>query len=204
MPVADFFSKFGLYAVRNFLDRDFRERLCEEMANAPQKKGMFLKPHSDHQEVDESYKKRSEATNLPEKSVNRVKRKLIDLMPEIGRHYQLELKDIQAPKFSIYRNGDFYKAHVDRIMNREIPAPLKERKISVIIFLNEESQIEKQGSYCGGNLTFYGLMENEVFKNYGLPLQSEPGMLITFPPTLLHEVTTVTAGERFTIVTWYI
>ena len=79
------------------------------------------------------------------------------------------------------------------------PAPIENYPLRL-----EESLIPVDGKYCGGNLTFYGLMDNETFGKFGLPLVGEPGMLITFPPNLGHEVTEVTSGERFTIATWYI
>ncbi len=46
-------------------------------------------------------------------------------------------------------------------------------------------------------------MENSVFGNFGLPLAGEPGLFIAFPPTLVHEVTPVTAGARYVLVSWY-
>jgi predicted 2-oxoglutarate/Fe(II)-dependent dioxygenase YbiX len=145
-----------------------------------------------------------EVTELPEKYKKTIYQRLLSLMPEISVHYEINLSNFQPPKYSIYQTGDFYKVHVDADVREDSIDFLKARKVSVIVFLNEESPIEKEGSYCGGNLTFHGLIENEVFGKFGFPLQSEPGMLITFLPDLLHEVTPVTAGKRFAITTWYI
>jgi predicted 2-oxoglutarate/Fe(II)-dependent dioxygenase YbiX len=123
------------------------------------------------------------------------------VVPQIEKQYAVSIDNVQMPKFCLYENGDFYGIHVDNSPLEKAAADAKERKVSAIIFLNEESREPEKGKYCGGNLTFYGLNENEAFAKFGLPLVGEQGMLITFPPTLPHEVTKVTAGERFTIAT---
>ena len=204
MPPAEFFEQYGLFAVKNFLSPNFCRDLCSEIDRAPTKKGTFVSPKTQKEILDEDIKKRKEITRLPKKRVETVNQKLLGILPQIARHYDLELSGIQIPKYSIYEKGDFYKVHVDSNMHEDSADFLKERKVSVIVFLNEETPLEKEGSYCGGNLTFHGLIENEVFGKFGFPLQSEPGMLITFLPDLLHEVTPVTAGKRFAITTWYI
>lgn len=204
MPDAEFFEQFGLYAVKNFLDRDFCLHLCDEMGGAPFRQGTFVNPHTGDELLNEEVKKRSEVTKLAKRFNETVSEKLISLEPTLEEHYGVELDGIQPPKYSIYKTGDFYRTHTDADHKESAQDFLKERKVSSIIFLNEESPTEKEGSYCGGNLTFYGLMENEAFGKFGLPLVSEPGMLITFLPTTLHEVTPVTAGVRYTIASWFI
>jgi SM-20-related protein len=204
MPAAEFFKQFGLFTVRNFLSRAFCESLCREMSIAPMSKGTFLKLDSDTEIEDENIKRRSETIALSKESSETIRHELLNLKPEIEKHFQIELTDLQPLKFCIYKKGDFYKAHVDRTENNQASNDLRERKVSVILFLNEESLVKKKGAFSGGNLTFYGLMQNEAFAGFGLPLMSEPGMLIAFLPSQLHEVTPVTTGTRYTIVTWYI
>jgi predicted 2-oxoglutarate/Fe(II)-dependent dioxygenase YbiX len=36
-----------------------------------------------------------------------------------------------------------------------------------------------------------------------LPLEAEEGLLIAFPAGVLHEVTPVLRGSRYTLATWY-
>ena len=204
MPASEFFETLGMFAVKNFLDRNFCAELCNEIEKAPTRAGTFVRPDTKEEVIDEEVKKRKEVTKLSDDYKDVVNKKLLELMPDISSHYKIELSDIQPPKYSIYETGDFYKTHTDSNVQEDAADFLKERKVSTIIFLNEESSVEKEGSYCGGNLTFQGLIDNEVFGGFGLPLISEPGMLITFLPDLLHEVTPVTAGKRFAITTWYI
>ena len=71
------------------------------------------------------------------------------------------------------------------------------------MFLNSDSPGEPAG-YSGGSLTFYGLMDdNASGESVGLPLAGETGLLIAFPSHLVHSVSPVTAGERYTVVSWF-
>jgi SM-20-related protein len=49
---------------------------------------------------------------------------------------------------------------------------------------------------------FYGLLEDPRTHGHGLAVEGEPGLLLAFRPDLLHEVTPVLHGDRYTIVTW--
>ena len=54
------------------------------------------------------------------------------------------------------------------------------------------------------SLTFYGLMDDGVSgESVGLPLAGETGLLVAFPSHLVHSVSPVTAGERYTLVSWF-
>lgn len=203
MPEAEFFNQFGLYAVRDFLDPDFCASLCGEMLAGRHIAAVKINPLTG-EEFSSKNKKRTDVSEIPVIYTETVSNKLLEQLSRIENHYGISLKNIQPPKFSIYKTGDFFAQHVDSYDGECSASPHGERKISAIIFLNEESQIEKAGAYTGGNLTFYGLVKTPAFKNYGMPLQSHSGMLITFPPDLVHEVTPVISGDRFTAITWFI
>jgi predicted 2-oxoglutarate/Fe(II)-dependent dioxygenase YbiX len=57
--------------------------------------------------------------------------------------------------------------------------------------------------YQGGDLTFFGLMKTPGAKEYGFPVDMETGLLVAFPSATLHEVSPVTGGKRYTLVTWF-
>ncbi|MDH3492187.1 MAG: 2OG-Fe(II) oxygenase [Acidobacteriota bacterium] len=154
--------------------------------------------------VDEQIKKRSEVSKPKNELVERVTGKLNKLRPLLEKSYNLKLTGVQPPKFCLYETGDYYRFHIDAGEYKNIGEYATPRKVSAIVFLNEESQVPMEGKYSGGNLTFYGLMQKEAFSKFGLPLVGEEGMLITFPPNLGHEVTEVTSGERYTIATWFV
>jgi predicted 2-oxoglutarate/Fe(II)-dependent dioxygenase YbiX len=204
MPSAEFFNQFGLIAFREFLERDFCEELCRSIKNSGTQKGSFRDLSTGQEMIDELVKSRREVSEPDTGLSEEVAKRLDSLRPEIEKKYNVELEGVQEPRFCLYETGDFYGFHVDSGDYENIADYASPRKVSAIIFLNEESQVPMKGKYCGGNLTFYGLMENETFSKFGLPLIGEEGMLITFPPTLGHEVTKVTAGERYAIATWFV
>jgi len=204
MPTVEFFKQFGLVAFRDFLDRDFCDELCREIKDSSKQRGNFRNLHTGEDVVDEEVKKRSEVVNPENDLMEKVAKKLNELRPEIEKRYKVKPEGVQPPRFCLYEKGDFYRLHVDSGEHENIASEARQRKVSAIIFLNEESREPKEGSYCGGNLTFYGLNDNEIFGKFGLPLVGERGMLITFPPTLAHEVTEVTSGERYSVATWFI
>jgi predicted 2-oxoglutarate/Fe(II)-dependent dioxygenase YbiX len=75
------------------------------------------------------------------------------------------------------------------------------RKVSVVIFLNTQSDVAAPGSYSGGSLVF---TEWRPGRDQGqFALVAEPGTLVAFPAETTHEVTPVTSGERYSIVSWY-
>jgi len=52
-------------------------------------------------------------------------------------------------------------------------------------------------------LTLYGLIPNPRWENYGFTVENEAGLLIAFPSGIVHEVTPVVRGRRFSIVSWF-
>ena len=77
------------------------------------------------------------------------------------------------------------------------------RRVSVVIFLNRQSQEPAEDTYGEGNLTFYGLLEGPQWEKCAFPLNAEPGLLIAFPSDVWHEVKPVSHGRRMTVVTWF-
>jgi predicted 2-oxoglutarate/Fe(II)-dependent dioxygenase YbiX len=72
-----------------------------------------------------------------------------------------------------------------------------------VVFLNQESDDSNEDGYSGGSLTFYGLMEGAENSSIGFRLIGEEGLLVAFPSSIVHEVTPVTRGARYTIASWY-
>jgi len=128
-----------------------------------------------------------------------IDRRLRDEMPSIASYFAIDLTDIEEPQFLRYQTGDFFVAHQDG----NTPLVFDEsrfRKISVVVFLSPQSEEPTPGSYGGGSLVLHGPYLGPPLRR---PLAPAPGTLVAFRAETTHEVTPVTHGERFTIVSWY-
>lgn len=205
MPYSDFFSQLGLFVLQDFFDAEFCATLCEEMRQARGAPGRVGKLGLSEDVVDETIKRRTELL-LPPETISQIEARLLALKPELENHFRVALKGCQTPKPVRYSVGDYYHAHLDTNSAPEAPQYAKERQVAIVIFLNDEemdSDEAEEGSYCGGSLTFYGLVDDPQWKAYGLPLIGERGLLVAFRPDILHEVKPVTRGERYTITSWF-
>ena len=117
---------------------------------------------------------------------------------DLERHFAIELGGCEEPQFLRYGVGDFFVAHQDGntgLINLDSD---RTRRVSVTIFLNTQSAEQHGESYCGGSLVFSDWRTGARHEVAG-----DAGMLVAFRSETTHEVTPVTQGERYAIVTWY-
>jgi SM-20-related protein len=197
MPPADFFTSFGFFIERDFLDATFCDELRETIEAAPGLPGRVLKVE-EGDVVDEDYR-RTVTAEVSDATRSRMTSRFEQLMPEVARHFETELRECQAPALLRYKEGDFFHAHSDNGHER-----VAARRISAVAFLNDERDDPEPGSYSGGSLAFFGLVGDERGEKVGFPLAGEKGLLVAFPSDRIHSVTPVTRGERYTAVTWFV
>jgi len=104
----------------------------------------------------------------------------------IEAHFERPLDGFEPPQFLRYRAGDFFVAHQDG-NTPLVHDDSRFRKVSVVIFLNSESE------FGGGSLVLHGERS----------LQIEAGRLVAFPSETTHEVLPITRGERLSVASWY-
>jgi SM-20-related protein len=126
---------------------------------------------------------------------------LRELTPSLEEHFRVELSGFESPVFLRYGAGAFYRPHKDG--HPGAPSCTQDRRVSVVIFLNGQSEKPSPDTFGGGALTFYGIMEGPQWQKCAFALDPEPGLLIAFRSELLHEVRPVTFGHRFSVVSWY-
>jgi PKHD-type hydroxylase len=112
--------------------------------------------------------------------------RLWDVAVKANEIYRYKIDRFQGPvQLAIYdeKNQGFYRWHMD------IAPRSTTRKISITMPLNEPSEYE------GGNLELNGA---------GVPnkVPQQQGTVITFPSFILHRVTPVTKGTRYSLVAW--
>ncbi|MGH7775214.1 MAG: 2OG-Fe(II) oxygenase [Candidatus Binatia bacterium] len=201
MPTADFFGRLGLFVLRDFFDAELCARLRSETCLAAGGQAMITRKGTDL--IDESVR-RTKWVEVPPSTNVFVESRLSALKPMLERHFCVVLKGCERPQFLIYKGGDFFLPHQDSQTDPDVSPCVRERRVSVAIFLNGEARKPKQDNYGGGSLTFYGLIDDDPrWKPCGFGLIGEAGMVIAFRSDVLHEVTPVTHGERYTIVTWF-
>jgi SM-20-related protein len=201
MPDVSFFNNFGLLGVQGFLSPDACRQLRDEIAQANISAATIREEGSEYG-VDEGKRKTRWAEVSPEASGVVVDR-LTGLMPQVAERLGVELTGVQSPQFLMYREGDFFRRHRDSNPDEEAAKFARERQVSTVVFLNGESSEGAPDSYEGGALTLYGLMEDREGGAIGLPVTGETGSLIAFPSDMIHEVTPISRGERYTVVTWF-
>jgi SM-20-related protein len=203
MPNASFFVRLGLFAIPGFLEPDLCQRLREEMASSEVTQAT-VRDTGDAYVVDE-HTRRTRNANVDASMASVVEGRLLAIKDRVAQRFALQLTGLQDLQFLLYREGDFFRPHVDRTPDEVDDARfVKERQVSALIFLNGQTSEHGADGFDGGALTFYGLLDDDRGEGLGLPLSAEPGLLIAFPPSLVHEVTPVTFGERYTVVTWFV
>ena len=198
---AEFFRHFGMYVKRGFLSDEACSRLIAGARAATSKPATVRERHANV--VDDDYR-RTRIADVPADAVALVSEMLMGLRPSLDRHFHVTTTGCRTPEFLVYRPGDFFRAHADSVPSgAERDDIVTGRLISTIVFLNGESPASAPGSFTGGALGFYGLVDDPRAQDREFPLTGEPGLLVAFRPDIVHRVAPVTAGERFTIVTWF-
>lgn len=201
MPPPGFFSARGLFCKPGFLSASQCAELrglggSLDLASAP------VYEHGQEQLVEDA--RRTKRATLPADKVSELRSVMLSRMDEIATHFRVTLVDCQEPQLLVYKPGDFYVAHTDASHKRPELSVLTSRRISLVIFLNGHSPTDTcPESFEGGELTFFGLIQKPGFERAGLGLEPDEGLAVAFPSTMVHQVPVVTAGKRYSIVTWF-
>jgi predicted 2-oxoglutarate/Fe(II)-dependent dioxygenase YbiX len=196
VPRAEFFRNFNLFVLKNFLDRTFCETLIRQIESRSLERSQLTRG------LDEKVR-RSQDTALFDSLGPLVRSKLRELKLDIERHFNLALDDCEHPQFISYGVGDFFSPHLDSSTSPDVPEFIHQRRISIVVFLNDKRNGSAKHEFDGGDLTFYGLMTQPEFVNCPLPVTPESGLLVGFPSNTIHEVRPVVSGRRFSIASWY-
>lgn len=185
----------NLFVVKQFLDfRTCREIVAEMSAAQGDAATVYGRTASGavEQSVRQTLRIRPSAA-----TVESVVQRLLGVKRVVEEHFAVELSECEDPQFLRYREGDFFVAHQDG--NTGLTRLDTEgRLVSTVIFLSQESDSPRAGAHCGGSLWFTDLRTAGKFRVVG-----EPGMLVVFRAETTHEVTPVTHGERYSIVSWF-
>ncbi|MFN2497767.1 MAG: 2OG-Fe(II) oxygenase [Pyrinomonadaceae bacterium] len=189
---------FDFLVLPGFFDEQQSVKIVVEMRSSPGEQAPVY-GQSSSGGIDERVRKAVRQTPSAE-TVEYVQQRLLECKRAVEDHFSVSLSECEEPQFLHYRVGDFFVAHQDGntgMMRMDSEA----RRVSLIIFLNEQSEVSKKDSYCGGSLVFHDWRGGRGSGE--LPQARIPGTLVAFRSETTHEVTPVTDGEPFTIVGWY-
>ncbi|MBI1883851.1 MAG: 2OG-Fe(II) oxygenase [Chlamydiae bacterium] len=202
MQSLNFFRHCGLFIQENFLDVQTCAKIQDEMRSAVGKDGQIYSQREQTFVVDHEIRK-VKSFQVSQATEGYVKDRLLKIRPTLENYFQVQLTGHRRPVFLFYEKGDFYRAHSDvGGLDSKVPH-MASRKISIVIFLNAESSLPSSETYCGGALTFFGILNNSKWKPYGFPLKGEKGLLVAFRSEEIHEVLPVTSGVRSTLAVWF-
>ena len=113
-------------------------------------------------------------------------KRLTDIIVELNkRYFQFDIDGFgEGLQFTHYKEPDGkYKKHVDKGYDGLT------RKLSLVL------QLSDPDTYEGGDLLMH-------IDDPGQKIEKKQGKLVLFPSYVLHEVTPVTKGERYSLVAW--
>ena len=106
--------------------------------------------------------------------------------------WNFTVTDMEAAQFAEYTKGHFYDWHKDVALNPATP----HRKLSISVNLSDPKDYE------GGDLELKNYWGTQDLKMPTAELRKQ-GTVIVFPSMLMHRVTEVTKGKRYSLVQWY-
>ena len=187
-------AHFNLFLLRNFLDADACASLKAELNDSPTTQAPVYIEGTEgtiHEDI-----RKTTSLHPSAETKSQVHERLLSQKSAIETHFGLNLNDCEPPQFLRYEKGDFFVRHQDGNTHQLDFDHLRIRRISIVVFLNDFSAEPEASCYSGGLLQFYDQQET-----YGLP--GETGLLVAFTADTMHEVSAVTSGERFTIISWF-
>jgi Uncharacterized iron-regulated protein len=187
--------KFDLHIVKDFFDGNTCRELVSDMRRSPA--GAALTYGKGEGSVDERVRRASRVSPSAE-TVAYVTRRLEEHRRNLEGHFGTELSGCEEPQFLCYRVGDFFVAHQDGNTGLVNLDSDRTRRVSITIFLNNQSAERLAEAYGGGSLVFSDWRTGSRHEVVG-----EAGTLVAFRSETTHEVTPVTHGERYAIVSWY-
>jgi predicted 2-oxoglutarate/Fe(II)-dependent dioxygenase YbiX len=200
MVPPELLARVGLYVERDFLDPAARAALVDELRRAEGKPATVVEGA---EQVVDPETRRTTVGRVPPAVRAETGARLEALHPRLERHFGHDLRGHEPPQFLSYREGDYYRPHRDSAGSPDHPARIGQRRVSIVLFLNEQAEHGTDDTYAGGWLTFYGLLGDDKAAPRGLPLAAPAGLLIAFRADVVHEVRPVTRGRRYSVVSWF-
>jgi SM-20-related protein len=198
--------KLGVFIRPQVLNRAECERLCAEAAAGRLDRATVGTPSSGDP-ATQVYEKvrRTKYVRVAPATIAGLEQRMLALRADLDAFFDLRFGGCAGTQLLAYQPGDFFRAHQDTPDSADQPCPpeIRRRKVSTILFLNEQAKNATPEEYGGGSLFFNGLLDEKGAQGAGIAVVPERGLLVAFRSTVWHHVDEVSAGTRYTLVTWF-
>ena len=124
-------------------------------------------------------------SDIPIKKYLWVESKLTNALRQVNQYFKYDLDGYMDLQVIQYNVNSYFKPHLD-IYSLDTDM---QRKITFVI------QLSKPEDYTGGELKLYTKGDPDV-------VPKTQGTMIAFPSYLLHEVSPILSGQRYTSIGW--
>lgn len=198
-----------LYLDGQFLSLDDCERMLKILQNSRGEQAgiqRYAEAPVGREQLDDVDIRRTTVLQVPPDFEREVLERINVSAQSLCRHFRVNLSRCEKIQFLHYQPGDYFKPHRDW---SDTPI-YRERKLTLVLFFNGSVKAQKSSRdvsqheiplFEGGELNLFMKHKTEE-KHIALGIFPEAGMLAAFRPHLLHEVSSVTAGDRYALVTW--
>jgi predicted 2-oxoglutarate/Fe(II)-dependent dioxygenase YbiX len=154
--------------------------------------------------VDKEHRHSSHALVAEATALDMVER-IASLAPVISAHFNVLVAECEKIQFLCYERAGWIEPHSDNAGDPRLSDFWRRRRISLVLFVNdcadampEENATDHPPTYCGGYLRLFRDGPNSSVWS----LAGQRGLLVAFRSATWHQVTPVTAGTRYSVVTW--
>jgi SM-20-related protein len=147
--------------------------------------------------------RRTSLANVSRELASRLTAKMSAVRPQLEEAFSVRLATCASPEFLRYGEGDLFRPHRDTVDRDDVPQEVRRREISVIVFLNDRTERDDAPRYAGGELVLFRDPALSTWATSRVALAPATGTLLAFRSNTLHEVREVTAGLRYTAVSWF-
>src|SRR5678816_3421773 len=199
MDISRLITWYDLLLTPNFLDEATCRQLIEE-AQAVGSDPASVYSQGDGGQVNDRVRK-AKRLKMGWTTTEFITQRLIDHKKTIEERFSIPLNKCEEPQFLSYDIGDFFVAHQDGNTGLIRLSSDAERRESILSLIHPQSEEPVPGTYSGGWLKFSDYRAEPQYSEFPLPI--EAGTLVAFRSERTHEVTPITRGERYSIVSWY-
>lgn len=195
MSKASLLRSLGILVIDDFMSATECLSLCQEMHIASKFSAGTFSNNAQQEHVNDRMRK-TQYCQISNSRHQTISNSIRCLKPDLEQFFNEPLSDeFEQPKYLHYGKGDFFAPHTDNQLNR---------KINITINLNNPKTHAGNSDFDGGELQLYGLLKQPGFSTRGVAAPSHAGCLIAYPVDVIHEVTPIVSGVRYSIVSRFL